>query len=44
LFLESINDLEDKEGNRLFPDIFISFEENPRIIGIVKEHFLPIEI
>ncbi|QSR03139.1 helix-turn-helix transcriptional regulator (plasmid) [Lactococcus sp. LG1074] len=44
LLLESINDLEDKEGNRLFPNIFIPFEENPRIIGVVKEHFLPIEI
>lgn len=43
LLLQSINDLEDKEGNRLFPDIFIPFEDSPRIIGVVKEHFLPIE-
>lgn len=44
LLLQSINDLEDEDGNRLFPDIFIPFEDNPRIIGVVKDHFLPIKI
>ena len=41
--LESLNDSVDNNGERIFPDIFLSFEDEPRIIGIVKEHFFPIE-
>ena len=44
LLLESINDSEDDNGQRLFPDIFLPFEDNPKIIGIVKEHFFPIQV
>lgn len=44
LLLESINDLEDDKGERVFPDKFIPFEDKPKIIGIVKEHFFPIQV
>lgn len=44
LLLESMNDLKDDKGERVFPDRFIPFEDNPKIIGIVKEHFLPIQV
>lgn len=39
-----LNDTKDEGGNKLFPDIFLPFEENPRIIGVVKEHFFPVQI
>lgn len=44
MWLQSLNDTRDEDGNKLFPDIFLPFEENPRIIGVVKEHFFPVQI
>ena len=44
MWLQSLNDTEDEEGNKLFPDIFLPFEDKPRIVGVVKEHFFPVQI
>lgn len=41
--LVSLNDEEDFEGNRLFPDILLPRNENTRIIGKVVAAFTPIE-
>lgn len=41
--LVSLNDEEDFEGNRLFPDILLPRNENTRIIGKVVDAFTPIE-
>lgn len=41
--LVSLNDEEDFEGNRLFPDILLPRNENTRIIGKVVASFTPIE-
>lgn len=41
--LVSLNDEEDFEGNRLFPDILLPRNENTRIIGKVIAAFTPIE-
>lgn len=41
--LVSLNDEEDFEGNRLFPDILLQRNENTRIIGKVVAAFTPIE-
>ncbi|MBK0084442.1 helix-turn-helix transcriptional regulator [Lactococcus sp. S64] len=41
--LVSLNDDEDFEGNRLFPDILLPRNENTRIIGKVVDAFTPIE-
>ncbi|RZI47846.1 XRE family transcriptional regulator [Lactococcus kimchii] len=41
--LVSLNDSEDIEGNRLFPDILLPRNENTRIIGKVVEAFTPIK-
>lgn len=41
--LVSLNDEEDFEGNRLFPDILLPRNENTKIIGKVIDAFTPIE-
>lgn len=44
LLLQSLNDLVDANGGRIFPDIKLSWDHNPRIIGKVVAAFKPINI
>jgi Predicted transcriptional regulator len=43
LRLVSLNENLDHLGNRLYPDIFLPYEENPRIVGKIVSNFTPIE-
>lgn len=43
LVLHSLNDSVDDYGNLIFPDKYIPLSDNPRIIGKVVDHFIPIE-
>lgn len=43
LRLVSLNETEDLQGNRLFPDILLPCDENTRIIGKVVAAFTPID-
>lgn len=43
LVLHSLNDSVDDYGNLIFPDKYIPLSDNPRIVGKIVDHFIPIE-